>query len=392
MTNKKFYCSIPWTGFSNEPDGRAQPCCLFKGYITKNNQPMYVQDYTTEEIFKSDFMKSLRSRFRNGEKPSECSVCWTDESNGYESKRLIYNNKIQHYPAIKYEEEPDFLSEIQLIISNSCNLKCRSCTPSHSSQWQNEMKILTGSTGYLMPFGQSGDELGKLWTNREQWYKNLTRLEVVGGEPFYVKQWHQIFYELIEKGYSKNIDLTLSTNCTLFYKELIYKICENFKSVSIGLSIDGIGSVYEYLRHPGKWEVAYENMKKYKLLSQDTKVSIQINHTISWLNAYQTTELHELIYNEFSNFEIWNNIVHNPVHMALWATSDKLKTAIEKKWTHFEWNKKYLDSMHGILAFMQSKSISDVEFREYLKIFRDTDAYRKENLKDSIPYLENYID
>lgn len=392
MTQEKYFCSIPWTGFSNEPDGKAQPCCLYKGYILdKNNQPMYVQKYSVNEILKSDYMKNLRDQFRRGEKPGGCSTCWVDESNGYESKRLIYNEKIRHEPEIVWEKEPEFLSEFQLIINNSCNLKCRSCTPSHSTQWQIELKNLTGSTGYSMPYKQSGDMSGKLWTEREQWYKHLTRLEVVGGEPFYVKQWHDIFYELIEQGYSKNIDLTLTTNSTLFYEQLLIDISKSFRTVSIGLSIDGIGSTYEYLRHPGKWDVTYKNMEKYRDLQKDIPIGLQINLTISWLNAYEVTDLHKLIYDEFADFSIWNNIVHSPEHMALWAAPLELKKEIEYRWKNFLWNPQYEGTMHSILQFMDSRNIDQNTLSKNLEILYATDRFRKENIFDSIPYLQNFI-
>lgn len=392
MNTEKYYCSLPWTGFSNEPDGKAQPCCLYKGYIlNENNEPMYVQKYSVDEILKSDFMRDLRDQFRRGEKPIGCSTCWIDESNGYDSKRLIYNNKIRHDPEIIWEEEPQFLSEFQLIINNSCNLKCRSCTPSHSSQWQIELKNITGSTGYDMPYDQSGNTLGKLWEQRERWYKHLSRLEVVGGEPFYVKQWHDIFYELIEKGYSKNIDLSLTTNCTLFYEKLIRDISDNFKSVSIGLSIDGIGKTYEYLRHPGIWNKTYENMKKYRDLQLENPVSLQINFTISWLNAYEASDLHSMMYSEFPKFNIWNNLVHSPLHMVLWAAPEDLKKEIEYKWRSFAWGKEYQETMDSILQFMNSKKVMPEDIGKNLQILYDTDKYRNENLIESIPYLAPFL-
>ena len=41
----KHLCSIPWTGFSNEPDGRVQPCCLYKGFIKDGGNPLYIQTH-----------------------------------------------------------------------------------------------------------------------------------------------------------------------------------------------------------------------------------------------------------------------------------------------------------------------------------------------------------
>lgn len=385
----KHICSIPWTGFSNEPDGRVQPCCLYKGYIEEDGKQLYIQTHSVDEIFHSKFMKGLREQFRRGEKPAGCSVCWTDEDNGYDSKRIIYNTKIHNKFDLDFTAEPEHITEFQLIINNSCNLKCRSCTPSHSSQWQQEIKVLTGSTGYAMPYGQSANETSKLWIERFDWYKNLKRLEVVGGEPFYVKQWHTMFNELIDLGYSKNIDITMTTNCTLFFPELVEKLAKNFKSVSIGLSIDGTGSVYEYIRHPGKWDIVYENMKRYYAYVK--KINVQVNITISLLNALEIPKLHNLIYKEFPKFKIWNNLVHTPLHLPLWATPVEFKQDVESSWNSFKWKTEYADTMASILDFMNSKDINKETFDSNLEILYKTDKFRNETLSESIPEIKIYL-
>lgn len=397
MNKPTNFCRLPWSGFSNDPDGKARPCCLYNDIIKDDNgNHMYVQTSSINEIFHSRYMKNLRQQFRNNEKPAGCKTCWIDEKNGYESKRLkhltdvnfIKNNNLE----VNWEVEPELPMEFQMIISNSCNLKCRSCTPSHSTQWQAENKALTGQTGYIMLHKQAGNEMGKLWTNRQEWYKNLKRLEVVGGEPFYVKQWHKIFEELIESGQSKNILLDMSTNCTLFYPELLEKICNNFKSVGIGLSVDGIGPTYEYLRHPGKWNVTYNNIKKYHDFALRFKnLNIQISYTISWLNAHELPLMHDLVENEFPKFKIWNNIVHYPEHMALWAIPSIMKEDILEKWNSYSWDQKYVDVISGIKSYMCSKNISDADFKKNLQILKNTDLYRNENLLLSIPVLNKYI-
>jgi sulfatase maturation enzyme AslB (radical SAM superfamily) len=249
--------------------------------------------------------------------------------------------------------------------------------------------MITGSTGYEMPHGQSANETGKLWSERFNWYKDLKRLEVVGGEPFYVKQWHTMINELIDLEYSKNIDITMTTNCTLFYPELIEKMSKNFKSVSIGLSIDGIGSVYEYIRHPGKWSTTYANMKQY--YNYTDKINIQINITISWLNALEIPRLHKLIYDEFPKFKIWNNIVHSPIHLSIRAIPKNFKIDVEDLWKHFDWNQNYKNTMTGILNFMNSDSITDAQFIENLEIIYKTDKFRNENLSESISEIKKYL-
>lgn len=47
MTEK--ICRLAWQGFSNDPDGKARPCCLYKGHISDtDNKSMYVQTSTVD--------------------------------------------------------------------------------------------------------------------------------------------------------------------------------------------------------------------------------------------------------------------------------------------------------------------------------------------------------
>lgn len=386
-------CRMPWIGFSNDPDGKSRPCCIYKGHISnENNDPMYVQNHTVTEILQSKYMKDLRDKFRNQEQIPECNTCWIDESNGFKSKRMFAQDMWERVP-FDPSLEPAVPIEFQMIINNSCNLKCRSCTPSHSSQWQAENIKLLGNSGYEMPYGQAGDDDSLLWTKRHEWYEGVQRLEVVGGEPFYVKQWHQIFNELIDLGKAKNITLNMSTNCTLFYGDLLEKMCKNFKNVGIGLSIDGTNTVYEYLRHPGNWDNVYENMKKYHVMAlKYDNFAVQINYTIGWLNALNLPDMHHLISTEFPKFGIWNNLIHSPEHMAIWSTTEEIKSKINEAYDKYNWKNEYLQIIRGIITFMRNKSITEDQFKNNLKIFKTRDSIRNENIIKSFPKLSSFIE
>ena len=382
---------MPWIGFSNDPDGKARPCCLYKGHVLEDNEPMYVQKYSVSEIFKSKYMVDLREKFRKGEQPVECTTCWTDENNGFKSKRMFTNEMWKHTP-FDHNVEPTLPVEFQMIINNSCNLKCRSCTPSHSTQWQIENIKVTGESGYTMIHGQAGDDDSVLWTKRHEWYDSVQRLEIVGGEPFYVKQWHQIFEELIETDRAKNISVNLSSNCTLFYGDLLEKMAQNFKFVGIGLSIDGTGSEYEYLRHPGNWETVYGNMKKYHdMMAKYSNLNVQISYTIGWLNALDLPVMHELLRTEFPNFKMWNNIIHFPEHMAICSAIDEIKQEITDSWNNYEWKPEYKSIIDGVKNYMNSKSTTEETFKEHVKVLLDRDGIRNENLYDSFPKLEKLL-
>lgn len=392
------FCRLPWAGFSNDPDGRVRPCCIARDVVTDQGQPMFVQQHTVREIFHSDYMKSLREQFRRNERPATCATCWNDEDMGYTSKRQNYLKDgfdfFNTMADLDWEQEPDMPYELQLIISNSCNLKCRSCGPSHSTLWQNENLKVTGERGFNMPLRQAGDEQGVLWTERRGWYPKLKRLEIVGGEPFYVKQWHQIWNELIDEGHSRNMIINMSTNCSLMYEPMVRRLATNFQHFGLALSIDGIGAQYEYLRHPGKWATVKENILKYAELEREigrAHFTVQTTCTIGWQNAWYLPEIHEFFSKEVNGMKVWNNIIYGPNHMALWACPDELKQAIIAKWDAYQWKPEYKTDIEGIKKYMLSQSITGERFIRELENIHRVDELRGENLLDSFPDIAEYI-
>lgn len=385
MNQSKWYCKLPWTGFSNDPDGKARPCCIYKEHIKdENGQVMYVQTHSVKDIFTSKYMKDLRAEFRTGAQPKGCETCIIDESNGYTSKRQRHLDE-ELKPA--YDADPEFPVEYQMILSNACNLKCRSCTPSHSSLWQAEHKMLWNTTGYSMPNGQSGENDSVLWDKRHEWMPSVRRLEVVGGEPFYINRWKILWHEMIEQGYSKDIKVDISTNCTIYSGELVEKLVTNFRSIGLGLSIDGMGKMYEYLRHPGKWDEVHENILQYEALVKRLnthRIGPSVSHTIGWLNAWELPEFHTFVKTEAPSFAIWNNLIHYPPHMAIYMIPATLKKRIEDKWREYDWGK-YTHDIEGIITFMNSKQPSDEEIRQAYNMFKIHDTPRNENLLDVVP-------
>ena len=227
---------------------------------------------------------------------------------------------------------------------------------------------------------------------RADWIKSLSRLEIVGGEPFYIKQWHQLFDEIIAVDKAKEVVLSISTNCTLYYPKLVEKISLNFGQVGIGLSIDGIGPTYEYLRHPGKWEEVLGNMHKYHAAAmQYPKLYVSVSYTISWLNAFDLPLMHALIREQFPKFSIWNNIVHYPEHMALWAIPTEIKDNILATWNAFDWPEQYRNDIEGIKKYMYSREITEEQFKQNLEVLRKTDKLRSEDLLTSIPIFKDYF-
>jgi len=215
---------------------------------------------------------------------------------------------------------------------------------------------------------------------------SLKRLEIVGGEPFYIKRWRILWDELIDQGLSKDIQMDMSSNATLFEGEVVENLIANFKGIGLGLSVDGMDKVYDYLRHPGVWSEVKDNMLKYHEIKKRSPESfiVSVSHTIGWINAWELPEFHNFIKNETPEFIIWNNIIHSPEHMAIWCIPADLKNRIENKWRTYNWGK-YATDIEGIITYMKSKQPTDSELRKHYQVFATHDKLRNEHLLSILP-------
>ena len=176
---------------------------------------------------------------------------------------------------------------------------------------------------------------------------------------------------MIDKDLAKNISMDMSSNAVIYGGEVIEKLVQHFKSVGLGLSIDGIGKTYNYLRHPAKWEDVEKNILLYKQLEENIKsknFGISVSHTISWINAWELPEFHDYFKYTAPRFKIWNNIVHRPKHMSLTHLPQTAKDKIYKKWKKYNWGT-YKTDIDGIISFMYSVQPPIDEIKEVYKMF-----------------------
>ena len=56
----------------------------------------------------------------------------------------MYSNRLEQIGVeVDYNSEPNYPKEYQLVLNNSCNLKCRMCNPEYSSSWMKEVNLYT---------------------------------------------------------------------------------------------------------------------------------------------------------------------------------------------------------------------------------------------------------
>ena len=401
------YCSLLWKHISNEPLGHVRTCCIARERVTDSDGKEFTLGSTSiKDIFHSDFYKNIRQDIREGKLPKNCEPCWQDEANGNTSKRQQYNEYAKaRYLGINYDEEPDMPADIQLTLSNTCNLKCRSCNPHNSSKWVKEaddrgMPYLKEVVDIdLLDFENS-----QFWLTMDEWLPYITQLEVMGGEPFYMKEFKKFVDIIIDKGVAKNIHLNTCTNGTFANKKFLKKLTDNFASIGFNVSIDGATKErFEYLRHGANWEEVSENLDYFHELNSTFQASIGISHTITAMNVHYLAEFHNVFAKRWPTFKIYHNIARYPTWYNPSVFPEEHKEKIVKPLLGH--NNKEFEGIAKFVMTPREETVEpygegedytvDSEIRWRWHLFKTQivagDKYRKENFRDAFPELWDII-
>lgn len=381
---------MPFNSLEISPDGTCKICCKIDANIKKDDGTDFNVLYDKlDDIWNSKDINQLRNKFTSNQKPVECWRCWTEEESKVKSLRL----QSMHHRVDQLKPEITYLS---LKLSNKCNLACRICSPALSSLWQTQFKKLNWDLTPIEMFKTididkfQGDRLQSL----QHISKNLTHLLIYGGEPLVNDEIINYLTYLTTVGISKNIQLTLNTNGTIYTDSLIDTFLK-FKSVDLFLSIDDIDTRFEYQRWPAKWSKIHNNISNYALVKD--KINVEFYPTVSVLNICNIEEILERLttYNIPITF---NNIIHEPELLSIRnlpkLCKNKLIDDISSiNFTRFNFNKQYFDVKSSLINFMQLPNDNGWNLNKagYLKKFvkgmTDVDNLRQTPVQEFLPDL-----
>lgn len=395
MTNNT-RCVNPYLNLSVQPNGVVKPCCMSNLEFVTDSGKKFLNEASILEFWNSDKRKQMIADLDAGIKIAECSACWKEEDAGKDSKRIrdnkTYNNK---------ELSPEMLPVVvDLSMGNLCNIKCRICSPWHSTPWVIEQAKF------------KNPENPKLYINHERWntfkesfsYDNdyfwtdivkllpmAERFDFAGGEPFYIEKHWDIVKMCVENGWSKNQHIHYNTNGTIYPAKYI-ELLDQFKIVDIQVSSDGVKEKFEYLRHPAKWEVA-ENTINQLCAARDSAKSqwiIGVCLSISAFNVFNFFEMFE--HYASKDISIYINVVHD--HHGTRILPPELKTRIIERLNSFESKHKTIQwerERDMICKHLENAEYNEHDWREFWKELKARDNYRNESFEKTFPEYYNLM-
>jgi organic radical activating enzyme len=339
-------------------EGNWKPCCRFRDLSANFN----TEEHTLKQYKESEYFSNIIDEMKNSWHPG-CKKCEMDEKINKKSLRMKMNDELSGNNGIEY---------LELSLSKQCNLHCRMCNSAFSSSWVDLIKKnpeISDLTYISHPINLSLENIFK-----DLDITRLNRIKYLGGEPFITTEIRDLFELLDSKGMIENIEFEIVSNCTLFPKKLI-KYLKRFRKLRLFLSIDGIGSVNEYIRDGKSWNDIITNIEKWKEYK-----SKHDNIIIFSLTTVQAYNLHQI--SKLKNFAKEHGIIFQ-THM-LWGPDQLSIHALPT-----EYLKEIRDNENCNLVDIAK--FDPLLFEKFKNYTLSLDKVMKKDIKDFIPELYKYF-
>jgi MoaA/NifB/PqqE/SkfB family radical SAM enzyme len=374
----KKFCVLPFVSLEANPMGECRVCC--NSTVTIPN--IDLRKNTLTEAFNSDYMVNLRNQFLQGKQPEECETCWAEEKSGRVSKRINSARRLKEYlKNTNFKSASDGkLLFLDLKLGNICNLKCRICGSFSSSKWaQEEIDIhpMNIAARANLENGRWPRESKNFWKDLTELISNTRYIEFTGGEPFLIEEHFNLLEVAVELGYANNIEIHYNTNCTTFPKRGL-ELWPHFKLVEIAVSIDDIGSRFEYQRYGAKWDKSLEILGKfYDLRDKNKNIVLQLCMTSNVQNFYYIDEMCSWITTQ--KFDMVHfNLLHSAWHFNIGRLNEKAKKLCFEKFK--DYNGPYANEIQKLLTFMMQGESSDCT--RLLEVLKLSDLQRNQKFSD----------
>lgn len=301
------FCPLPWKTLATSPSGTLRLCCQSAEKINLARDPegnAYRLPADLEKAWNAEMYQSARKQLLSGEWPAACEPCRLTESSGGLSPRLAWRANYEGLgldrSKLEVEGKIEDIDQLDIRLGNLCNLKCRMCGPYSSSAWASDWEKM-GSEVVQMPeanklrLGSRWHEDQALMESLRPLMPGLREIYLTGGEPMLSRGNRQLLELCVREGAASRITLRYNTNGTIWDDEMI-RLWEHFPKVKLKISVDGVGPLNDYIRHPSKWEQVIGNIERYRQLAARLPIEINIDAAFQAYNAFHMADFMRLFH------------------------------------------------------------------------------------------------
>jgi MoaA/NifB/PqqE/SkfB family radical SAM enzyme len=307
------------------------------------------------QYYNSEQMRKLRMDLLEGKSPKSCSSCYYEQSFDKLTGRIRQLHKsgidVNHFDLTlrssphyemflhSYENNGDSTFspvDLHIDLGNLCNSSCIMCNPTFSSQLDKDYKKLSKISSL---FNNESYQTTN-WSRDKTTLKNLISelsslpkiryIHFLGGETLYQDAFYKICEELIKTNKAKDIIIGTTTNGTI-YNTKLENLISHFKEVHLGISVESISSLNDYIRYPSEIKEVLSNLDKFiDLRDKRSNLYLSLRITPNIFTIYELDKLFEFMIEKKITAESCDILVE-PLHLRMELLPDDIRNEIIKK-------------------------------------------------------------
>ena len=368
--------------------GSYEYCRWKTNKLTRINFVNNIKNQTPEDFFQTS-MSPLRQQLLQGDAPTGCASCYIMEKNKKVSGRqrqLLKVGILDSYfsksmRSSTFYEDFDYshnhngdtkrsVTDWQIDLGNYCNSACVFCGPESSSKLAAEFKA-TGLIEKLPPNSWCDDpELLKKFIDHLTTSDNLQYLHFLGGETTITPGFRLILQALVDAQKADSISIGFTTNLTT-WSDSLNALLTKFNSVNLGLSIETLTPINDYVRWPSKLNQTLKILDQWVSFGKQHNWLIQLRLTPTCLTIGEFDTVYEYAWKHELAVESCN-FLHRPEFMRINVLPTEYRLKARERLA--DWIRSHpVDSTSTIINT------------------RDPNIARQQIIQDAQSYL-NYID
>lgn len=261
-----YYSQGMFIGSTSQGDSQISMCCW------QSKQPV------EKVTFDHDYLQTIRQQSQD-RIPDQCSPYCKIPGHISNERERAQNETIWDNSGTK-------IKKLHLEQSLICNLTCISCSTQYSSAW-NKHYHLFDNTAPLIRLKKDPEVV---WQHLD--LTEVTQLHFTGGEPLLNTDNKKILMHLEDIGRLPYVTLNYNTNGTILPDQELIDLWTRAKWIRLFVSLDGVGSTFEYTRFPANWVDVQKNIQWFRNLLGPC-ILIEVNAIVGIHNIFNMPEFFE---------------------------------------------------------------------------------------------------
>jgi len=300
-------CRAPFTSMYLDQHGSVRACCQNTEHPLGN-----VTEQRLRDIWDGPQAKELRDAMLAHNLERGCAFCKWQVAEG--NKALVFARTFDHLQVDSLT--PQWPKQLELSMSNACNLQCVMCNGDWSSS------IRANREG-RPPLPQVYDE--QFFEDLRPFLEHVEVVKILGGEPFLGRESLRVMEMLVEMGSTAEVHVT--TNGTQWTPR-VERILERLPMVIV-LSLDGIDrESYESIRIGADIDEVLTNLDRFLGYAERHGTSVNVSHCLMTSNWRRFPDF--LRYTEARGLRTYVNTVTYPTSLSLFhMPAARLREVVE---------------------------------------------------------------